>query len=36
MTVELVLGLDRLSQVVSSHLERFGQRNELRVAWRPA
>jgi hypothetical protein len=25
---------DRLTQVVGSHLERFGQRNELQVSWR--
>jgi uncharacterized protein len=25
--------VDRLSQVVGSHLERFGQRNELQVSW---
>ena len=25
--------LDRVTQVVGSHLERFGQRNELRVDW---
>ena len=25
--------LDRVQQVVGSHLERFGQRNELVVAW---
>jgi len=25
--------LDRVTQVVGSHLERFGQRNELRVEW---
>jgi hypothetical protein len=25
--------LDRVTQVVGSHLERFGQRNELVVAW---
>ncbi len=24
---------DRLAQVVGSHLERFGQRNELQVSW---
>jgi hypothetical protein len=24
---------DRLAQVVGSHLERFGQRNELQVGW---
>jgi uncharacterized protein len=27
--------LDRVMQVVGSHLERFGQRNELHVAWQP-
>ncbi len=26
--------LDRVLHVVGSHLERFGQRNELQVAWR--
>jgi uncharacterized protein len=26
--------LDRLTAVVGSHLERFGQRNELSVSWR--
>jgi uncharacterized protein len=26
--------LDRVTQVVGSHLERFGQRNELHVEWR--
>ncbi len=26
--------LDRVMHVVGSHLERFGQRNELQVAWR--
>jgi hypothetical protein len=26
--------LDRVTQVVGSHLERFGQRNELQVTWR--
>jgi len=26
--------LDRVTQVVGSHLERFGQRNELRVQWK--
>jgi uncharacterized protein len=25
--------VDRLTEVVGSHLERFGQRNELRVSW---
>ena len=25
--------VERLSQVVGSHLERFGQRNELQVSW---
>jgi uncharacterized protein len=25
--------VDRLTQVVGSHLERFGQRNELQVSW---
>jgi hypothetical protein len=25
--------LDRITQVVGSHLERFGQRNELTVVW---
>jgi hypothetical protein len=25
--------LDRVTHVVGSHLERFGQRNELRVEW---
>ena len=25
--------LDRITQVVGSHLERFGQRNELAVVW---
>lgn len=25
--------LDRVMQVVGSHLERFGQRNELQVSW---
>ena len=27
-------GLERITQVVGSHLERFGQRNELVVVWR--
>ncbi len=27
-------GLDRVTSVVGSHLERFGQRNEVRVSWR--
>ena len=27
--------LTRLEQVVGSHLERFGQRNELHVVWQP-
>ncbi len=27
-------GLDRVTSVVGSHLERFGTRNELQVAWR--
>jgi hypothetical protein len=26
-------GLERITQVVGSHLERFGQRNELVVVW---
>ncbi len=26
-------GLERITQVVGSHLERFGQRNELTVVW---
>jgi uncharacterized protein len=26
-------GLDRVTHVVGSHLERFGQRNELSVVW---
>ena len=26
-------GLERITEVVGSHLERFGQRNELVVAW---
>jgi len=26
--------LDRVTEVVGSHLERFGQRNELQVKWR--
>ena len=26
-------GLDRVTEVVGSHLERFGQRNELSVVW---
>lgn len=25
--------LDRITEVVGSHLERFGQRNELQVSW---
>jgi uncharacterized protein len=25
--------VDRLTEVVGSHLERFGQRNELQVSW---
>ena len=32
-------GLDRVEDVIASHLERFGRRDELRVAWqrdRPA
>jgi len=28
-----VAELDRVTQVVGSHLERFGQRNELHVEW---
>jgi uncharacterized protein len=27
--------VERLIQVVGSHLERFGQRNELQVSWSP-
>lgn len=29
-------GLDRVAHVVGSHLERFGQRNELSVVWQRA
>jgi uncharacterized protein len=28
--------VDRLTEVVGSHLERFGQRNELQVSWSTA
>jgi uncharacterized protein len=28
--------VERLTQVVGSHLERFGQRNELQVSWQQA
>jgi hypothetical protein len=28
--------LDHVTRVVGSHLERFGQRNELTVQWRPS
>jgi uncharacterized protein len=32
-TADSAASLDRVAHVVGSHLERFGQRNELQVSW---